>query len=269
MGAPVAAAAQTVAVAPDAPTAPADAAVPAEDRRPDKTLERHRTSFEALTERAIGRTSRRVRFDWRRGGPQIGAIGGLPAELNNFDSIQAGGFARFPTGGVLVEVGLSYVWVSGSDSTRKLALTPYRQAGRPPRFELDVALEYPLAEGIVTSVPAFLPAAQLVLNGHAHFRYLFYPGSMSGFGFTDTLKAVFSASLGDEELDNLEDDRLPGMQIDPGRWIGLAGLGLDLYLQSGLFISQRTLVALPLLAPATDSEIQFGLELNLALGFAF
>ena len=248
-----------------APKAPVDAT----GRTPDTSIQRHRTAFEALTERAIGRTSRRVRFDWRRGGAQVGVLGGLPAELNNFDSLHAGVFVRAPTGGLLVEGALRYVWVEGSDSTRKLALTPYRQAGRLPRLELDVSAAYPLAEGIVTAAPGFMPATQLVLNGVGHFRYLHYPGSFAGLGLTDTFKAILSPRLTEEELDNLEADRLPGMKIARGRWVALAGLSLDLYFQSGFLVSTRTLVSLPLLAPATRSEILFGLELNLSLGFAF
>ncbi len=259
---------QTAAPDPAAPEAPPPE--PEEsDLQPDESLSRHRTVFEALTERAIGRTSRRVRYDWRRGAVQVGATGGLPAELNNFDSLRAGGVVRYPTGGVLLGLGVSYVWVSGSESTDLLALTPYRQPGRPDRLELDFSLAYPLAEGVVTAVPRFLPSTELVLNAYGHFRYLVYPGGFADLGLADTLKAIVSGSLSDDEVENLEDERLPGMEIDRGRYALLFGLGGDLYFQSGFFITQKILIAVPVLRFLTDTRLGYGYELELALGFAF
>ena len=236
---------------------------------PDQTLESLRTPFDALTERAIGRTSRRVRYDWRRGDAQVGVHGGVPAELNNFDSLRAGTFVRVPTSGMLLELGLSHVWVSGSESTERLALTPYRQAGRPDRFELDLGLAFPLAEGVVTAFPRFFPSTELVFNAHANFRYLIYPGGFADLGFQDTLLAIVSGSLSDAELENLEDERLPGMEIDPARYGLLVGLGVDLYFQSGMFLSHKLLVAVPLLQFVADSELGYGYELDLLLGVAF
>ena len=251
--------------APDAPVAPAAAV----DHEPDTTLSAFRTPFDALTERAIGRASRRVRFDWRRGNAQVAAIGGLPAELNNYDSLRAGGVLRMPSAGMLLELGLHYVWVSGSESTDRVALTPYRQPGRPDRLEIDVGLAYPIAEGIVTAFPAFAPATQLVLNAHAQFRYLVYPGGYSDLNFLDTLKAIVSGRLSDAEIENLEDDRLPGMEIDRGRYALLVGIGNDIYLQSGFFLSHKLLIAVPLLNFMTDTQLGFGFQLDMALGLAF
>lgn len=253
----------------EAEAAVVEAAPPPAERTPDTSLEAHRTSFEALTERAIGRTSRRVRYDWRSAPLEVGLLGGLPAELNNFDSLRAGAFVRVPVGGFLVGVEAAYVWVWGSDSSDTLALTPYRQPGRPDRIELDATFTLPLAEGIVTARPGFLPSAQLVLQSIAHLRYLLYPGGFADLGFTDTLAALFSASLGEDELAALESERLPGMQIDPGRLATLVGLGADLYFQSGFFLRHELLVAVPLLTGFTDSELGFGLELNLSTGFSF
>ncbi len=238
------------------------------DHLPDKTLTRFRKPIQALTERSIGRSSRRVRFDWRRSAVMLGAMGALPAELNNYDTLKAGGFVRFPSDGVLIELGLSYAWVSGSVSTEKLALTPYRQPGRPDRVELDVSLAYPLAEGIVTAFPRFVPATELVLNAHAQFRYLIYPGGYADLDFTDTLKALVSGQLSEAELNNLEDDRLPAMEIDPARYGVLAGLGNDLYFASGFFYSHKFLVVVPLLNFLTETELGYGYELNVSVGFA-
>ena len=260
---------ETPAPASDLVGAPAPADADAIDHAPDAALNRFRTPFEVLSERAIGRTSRRVRFDWRRSTVHVGAIGALPAELNNFDSLRAGGLVRVPYDGLLLAASFSHVWVDGSVSTKRLALTPYRQPARPDRYELDFAVTYPLAEGIVTAVPYLIPATQLVLNAHAHFRYLIYPSAFADLGFKDTLKAIVSASLSQREVANLEDERLPGMEIDPGRYGLLVGLGNDLYLQSGLFLAYEILVAVPLLAGMTDSELRLWFELSLAVGVAF
>lgn len=238
-------------------------------RLPDTAIEQHRTPFDALVDRAIGRTSRRVRYDWRKATAEVGLSGALPAELNNFETLRAGVFGRFPVGGVLLGVEASYVWVFGTTSTERLALTPYRQPGRPDRIEIDLTLAFPLAEGIVTAWPGWFPSAQLVLQSHLDARYLLYTGAFDGMDFTDTARALFSGSLSDRELANLEDERLPGMQIDRGRYAFLAGLGADLYFQSGLFFSHKLLVAIPLLAGATDSELYIWLELHLLTGFSF
>jgi len=236
---------------------------------PDATLERYRLPFNVLAERSIGRTSRRVRFDWRRNLLQVAALGGLPAELNSFDSLRAGGLLRRPLGDALLELSLAYVWVRGSESTEQLALTPYRQPGRPNRLELDLGAAYAVAEGVVTPLPGVLPAAQLVLHADARLRYLIHPGGFEDMGWKDALRASVAGSLTDEELDNLESRRLPGMVVDPARYGMLAGLGVDLYLQSGLFLTYKLLVAVPLLAFMADAELLWGLELDLALGVAF
>ena len=246
---------------------PADAAP--EEHAPDEGLSQYRTTLEALSELSIGRTSRPVRFDWRRGSVQVGINGGLPAELNSFDSLRAGGFVRFPTSGLLLELTLSYVWVSGSDSTEQLALTPYRQAGRPDRMELDFSLAVPLAEGVVTALPEIFPTTELVISGLAQLRYLIYPGGYAGLGFADTVEAIFSGTLSDAELENIEDERLPGMKIDRARYGMQLGLGADLYFQSGFFVTNKLLIALPLLDFLADSQLSYGVELDLSLGFAF
>ena len=254
----------------DPPTAPESATpTPDIDHTPDAALEKFRTPFEVLTERAIGRTSRRIRYDWRRSTVQVAATVALPAELNSFDSIRAGGAVRVPYDGLLLEAGFSRVWVADTPSTNRLALTPYRQPGRPDRYELDFSVAYPLAEGIVTAFPAFIPATELVLNAYAHFRYLIYPSAFSGLGTKDTFEAIFAGRLSERELDNLEDHRLPGMELDPGRYGLFVGLGNDLYFQSGLFFSPRVLVAVPLLAFMNDSRLRFYVEAVLSMGVSF
>ncbi len=243
--------------------------IPEPERLPDTAIEAHRTPFDTLVDRAIGRTSRPVRYDWRKATVEVGLSGALPAELNNFQSWRAGAFARVPVSGLLLGVEASYVWVYGTDSTDRLALTPYRQPGRPDRIEVDLTLAFPLAEGIVTAWPGWFPSAELVLQSHLDVRYLLYTGAFDGYDFTDTARALFSGSLSDRDLANLESDRLPGMQIDRGRYAILAGLGADLYFQSGLFFSHKLLVAVPLLAAATESELYVWLELHLLTGISF
>lgn len=241
----------------------------AQDPPEPSPIEQHRTKFDALTERTIGRASKRVRYDWRRGTVQVAATLGLPAELNNFESLRTGLLARVPTGGVLLEFGASWVFVTGNKSTHDLARTPYRQPGRPARLELDFGVAVPLAEGVVTPINRFIPAAELTFNGHAQLRYLFYPGGFAGLGWKDTLAAVFSGSLSGDEKANLEDDRLGGMEIDPGRYVGLLGVSTDLYFQSGFFVSNKFLLATPMLSFMTDTKLTFGFEWDLALGVAF
>lgn len=252
------------------PAIPAPSTQPPDpEHEPDTTLSRHRTTFEVLTERTIGATSRRVRFDWRRKSMQLGATGALPAELNNFESLRAGGFIRIPSAGMLLEASVCHVWVRGTTSTRRLALTPYRQPGRPGRYELDFSVAYPVAEGVVTAVPRLIPAAELVLNAYADLRYQVYPGAFAGLGIKDTLKAILAPSFSRSELANLEDDRLPGMEVDPARYGLLVGLGTDVYFQSGFFFSHKLLVAVPLLQPMTETELGLGLDLTVSTGLAF
>ena len=254
---------------PKAPPASTADKGPELDHVPDNALEKYRTPLEVLMERAIGRTSRRIRYDWRRSTVQVGGTVALPAELNSFDSIRSGVTFRMPYDGLLLEAGVSRVWVAGSTSTERLALTPYRQPGRPDRYELDFALAYPLAEGIVTAFPAFVPATELVFNAYAHFRYLIYPAAFADLSTKDTLKALVAGQLSERELSNLEEHRLPGMELDPGRYGLLVGLGNDLYFQSGLFISPRILVGIPLLSFMTDSRLRFYLEGVLSMGLSF
>lgn len=236
--------------------------------KPDTSLSRYRTPFEVLTERAIGTTARRVRYDWRKSPLQLGAHFGVPAELNNYDSLRAGGQLRLPSGDLLWTLDLSYVWVRESQSSRLLALTPYRQPGRPNRWELDFGVSYPLAEGIMTATHSFVPPTELVFNLLGQFRYLVYPKGFRDLSWTETFGALVAPRLSDKERSNLDAIRLPGMRVDPARYGMLTGLGTDLYFQSGVFISVETLITIPLLAVATNTKMLFGLELDLSVGFS-
>jgi hypothetical protein len=234
-----------------------------ESAPPDTTLDRYRTPLDAMMERMIGVASRAVRVDWRRKRVGFGVVGSRLLELNNFSSSRLGGFVRRPLGGVMGELAISRVFTAGSESTRKLALTPYRQLGRPSRFELDLNLAYPLAEGVATARAGFFPATELVFSANAGLRYLWYPGSLSGSGFRRTATGLIRPQLSAAELAKLEDRRLPGMQVDSARYNLLTGLSLDVYFGSGGFLAPRVMAALPL----SGSDLDWWWEFSLALGW--
>ena len=257
---------------PAAEAAPQERAADGQEGAPratDTSIERYRTPLEVLSERMIGETSRAVRFDWRRKTVGLGAIGSQLLELNNFKSSRVGGFARTALGDFLGELAVTWVFTRGSDSTEKLALTPYRQAGRPSRLELDLNLGFPLAEGVATAWPGFFPATELVFSVDAGLRYIYYPGSFSKMGFREVAAAVFSPRLTDPERENLEGDRLPAMDIDAGRYNLLVGFSVDLYFQSGGFLSPRAMIAVPVFSGFSESGLGWWWELSLGLGWMF
>ena len=235
----------------------------------DDTLSRYRTPFGVLLERTIGTTSRPVEFDWRRTTAHVAAMGNHLFELNNFNSLRAGGLLRAPTGGAIFELGVSYVWVWDTPSSELLAYTPYRQPGRPPRLEVDLTLGYPLAEGVVTVAPRFFPAVEMVFSAYAGLRYLWYPGSMKGKKFRERAAAIFSPAITDSELDVLDERRLDAMQVDTGRYGLMVGVGDDLYFRQGVFIAPRLMMAVPVMAPASGTELLFWADLSVTIGVAF
>jgi hypothetical protein len=253
---------------------PAAQAAPAKSdigtRTPDTSIEKHRAPFDALSERllserSIGVASRAVRFDWRQRSAAVGLMGSQLFELNNFKSARYGVFARMPLSGWMGELSLTRVQSWGSPSSEKLALTPYRQLGRPSRFELDANLAIPLVEGVGTARPGFMPSTQFVLSAVGSLRYLFYPEVLDGASFTQVARSFIAPRLSGRELRKLEGARLDGMQIDRARFNALAGLNLDVYFGSGAFVTWRSLVALPI----TGSEIYWWWEATLGAGWMF
>lgn len=234
----------------------------------DDTLSPHRAEFDVLAERTIGTSSRPVEFNWRRTTAQLAVSGSYLVELNNFNSMRGGALVRLPSGGVIVELGATYAGVWDSPSSRLLALTPYRQPGRPNRLELDLTVGLPLAEGIVTTYPRYFPAVQMVFNAYAGFRYIVYPSGYGGMTPGEVVGAILGPRLGDLEVENLEEERLAAMQIDSGRYGLLVGFGNDFYFKSGFFLSPRLLVAVPLLSPATGTDLLMWADLSLAIGLA-
>ena len=234
-----------------------------ETPKEDTTLERYRTPLDAMMERMIGLASRAVRLDWRRKNLGFGLLGGRLLELNNFGSARLGGFVRTPLGGFMGELAVSRVFTWGSESTRKLALTPYRQLGRPSRFELDLNVAYPLAEGVATARAGFFPATEMVFSANAGFRYLYYHGSLSGLGFRKTVTGLIAPQLSSRELEKLEGRRVPGMQVDGARYNLLGGFSLDIYFHNGGFLAPRVMSTLPL----TGSQLDWWWEVSMALGW--
>jgi len=241
----------------------------ADDTEPDDPLSPYRTPFPALAERAIGTASKPVEFDWRRTDVQVAVTGAQLFELNNFNSLRTGAMARIPGGGLLYELGLTYVWVWDTPASEQLALTPYRQPGRPSRMEFDFTVGLPVAEGVVTWFPRFFPSAQMVFNGYAGLRYAIYPQGYAHLTPSQVVGAIFSPSLSDKEIENLDDHRLDAMEVDPGRYWIMVGFGPDLYVRNGLFVSPRMMFSLPILAPISETQLLFSAEVSLAIGVAF
>lgn len=237
------------------------------DDESDASVDRYRTPVEVLTERMVGTASRAVRYDWRRSTVGFGVIGSELLERNNFGSTRLGLMARRPFGDFVGELAITRAFTWGTDSTQKLARTPYRQHGRPSRFELDVNVGYPIAEGVATAWPGFFPPTELVFSANAGFRYLFYPGAQGGMSFTDVITSSISPKLTAHELQRMEADRPGGMQIDTARYSVLTGLSLDVFFQTGGFISPRVMVAVPLLTPVNGTGLGWWWELSLALGW--
>jgi hypothetical protein len=232
----------------------------------DSSIERYRTPFEALTERPVGEASRAVRFDWRRSLVGFGVLGSSLVELNNYSSFRLGGYVRKALGNVMLDAAVTYVFVTGSDATNKLALTPYRQFGRPNRLEVDINVGYAIAEGVITSRPGLIPAAQLVLTANAGVRYLFYPGGLAGVPALDVAGALFAPRITDAELTNIEKKRNPAMQVDRARYGVLAGFTLDLYFRPGIAVSPRVLMAIPVFAGMDGAGLGWWWELSLGVG---
>jgi hypothetical protein len=255
----------------DAPPAetPESAEEGSETEETEDPLSNYRMRFDVLTDRTIGTASRPVEFNWRRSQVHVAGTGSFLFELNNFDSARVGGLVRLPSDKSILEIGVNYAHVWDTPGSTMLALTPYRQPGRPSRLELDVGLALPLAEGIITTFPKFFPAAQLVFNLHAQVRYIVYPTGWGHMTVGEVASAIFSPTITDIEVDNLNTARLDAMAVDPGRYGLMLGFGNDIYFKQGLFVSPRLMLAVPLLAPMTQTDLLFWADFSLAVGVAF
>lgn len=233
----------------------------------DKTVESWRSPFEVLSERMIGAASRAVLFDWRKKTVALGVTGGPLLELNNFPSGRLGGFVRVPFGNLTAELAVTRVFTYSSDAGEKLALTPYRQAGRPNRIEFDLNLAYAILEGVGTPRVGFLPTVELVFTFNAGFRYLYYPNALGTANAGQVIEGLLSPKLQAREIEYLERERLPGMQVDAGRYNLLAGFELNLYFRTGIFLAPRVMMNIPIFSGAANSSLGLWWELNLSLGW--
>ncbi len=245
------------------PSPTAEKALPADDT----SLSSERTVFNVLTDHALGSASRAVRFDWRRSNVGFGVSSSILVELNNFASARVGGFVRIPTGNFMFELAVSRVFTWGSFSASQLALTPYRQYGRPSRVELDINASYALFEGVTTARLGFIPPAEMVFSITAGIRYLYYPGSLANMPAGDVAGALFAPVMGETEVLNMKSQLVPGMQLDPSRYSLLAGFSLDLFFQPGLVITPRVLVGLPVISAGSGRGVGFWWELSLLAGW--
>lgn len=231
-------------------------------------IERYASPIDRLSEATIGHASRAVRYDWRR--MKVGLSYQITQilELNDFYSLGNGLAVRRPFGEFMLEFGFLSVETSGSESTSKLALTPYRQGARPSRFELSLTGGFPVAEGVLTPRFSFLPATQWVFNVVGGARYVYYPGQSANMSFLEAVGTMFLPALNEKELGNLDARRPPGMQIIDSRYFFLFGVSSDLYFHSGLYLTPRAMLGLPG-ASANTSSLGWWWELSLNLGWAF
>ena len=257
---------------PAEPTPTPEAAKPPEAKPTpkveDTTIDKYRTPFEALSETSIGLASRAVLFDWRKTTLAFGVTAAQLLELNSFYSARVGGFVRVPFGNLTAELAVTRVFTWGSDSTQKLSLTPYRQAARPSRVEFDINLAYALVEGVGTPRLRLLPTVELVFSVNVGFRYLYYPGALGKANAGQVFEAIFAPKISEREILYLENERLPGMQIDAARYGLLAGFCLDLYFRTGIFIEPKVMVGIPLLSGFTGSSLGWRWELSTSIGWA-
>jgi hypothetical protein len=255
----------TTAAAPsDGPT-PSTAAAIADD----DVVTRARTPVQALTEHFVGSTSRAVRFDWRRSPVMVGLAVGEVVEKNNFSQQRYGLLGRKAFSDLILEVGVQLYLSDDTPSSELLALTPYRQAGRPAHLEIDLNVGYALAEGVVTPLASFIPPAEVALVALGGVRYLGYWQTFPDRPIQDIGLSLASPQLGQIELERLDADAPEAMAIDPARLHALVGLGVDTYLQPGLWVSPRAMLAVPILVPVTNTSLGFFWELTLVVGWAF
>ena len=240
-----------------------------EEGSDDDVALRLRTPIQALNEHFLGSTSRAVRFDWRRSPITLAADISELIERNNFGQWRFGATGRTAFDDIILEVGLHYYQSYATESSRTLSLTPFVQAGRPNHFELDVNVGYAVAEGVVTPLANFMPPAEMALVALGGARYLLYTQSFVDRRLQDIGLSLVSPSLSVEETDRIERDALGSMLVDLARLHAMVGLGVDVYFQPGLYFSPRAMVALPVLAPVTGSQLGFFWELSFLAGYAF
>jgi len=224
---------------------------------------------QALSEHFVGSTSRAVRFDWRRSPVMVGLSASEIIEKNNFSQQRYGLVGRKAFSDLVLEVGAHVYLSDDTPSSETLALTPFRQAGRPAHLEIDANVGYAVAEGVVTPLASFVPPAEIVVVALGGVRYLGYWQTFPDRPIQDIGLSLASPQLSAIELERLDADAPEAMAIDPARLHALVGVAVDTYVQPGLFVSPRAMVALPVLAPVTGTSLGLFWELSFIVGWAF
>lgn len=249
--------------------APTSATAEVSKRTEDNSaLEAQRTPLQALNEHFLGSAARSVRYDWRSSPVMLGVLVGEVLERNNFGQWRLGAMGRKAFGDILLDGGVNIYFAYPTASSETLALTPFRQAGRPGHLEIDVNLGYAVAEGVVTPMLSFLPPAEMVLVVYAGARYLGYWETFPSRPIQDIAVDLVLPQLSQTERLRLEDAALGGMSVDPARFHVMLGVSLDVYLQPGVFVSPRVHLAVPLLTPLTGTQLGWFSEVGLAVGYA-
>lgn len=220
--------------------------------------------FPALVERTVGVAGKSVRFDWRKKKNLIFVNVGQPVEYNNFETYRTAAAVQFPAENLTLGFGLAKAFVFSTASADAIALMPYRQAGRPERWELELSGFYPVAEGVVTFRPDFMPAAQMVFSLAADVRYMVYPSLFSGQDFSNGFKSLIATRLSEADKDKLSPSAPAAMKIDSAKISVLTGFNLHLYTSGGLIVSSKAMLALSILGTAMPRHA----DLTLGLGYA-
>lgn len=220
--------------------------------------------FPALVERAIGVAGKSVRFDWRKKSHLVFANVGQPVEYNNFETHRVAAAIQFPSDNLTWGLGLARALVSSTPSADAIALMPYRQAGRPERWELELGGFYPVAEGVVTFRPDFMPAAQMVFSLAADVRYMIYTSLLSGQSVSSGIKSVIATRLSNSDKDRLSSSAPTAMKIDSAKTTVLTGFNLHLYTAGGFIVNSKAMLALSLLGTSLPKHA----DMTLGIGYA-
>lgn len=232
-------------------------------REPSPTLD-------DIVKSQVGSVARASVYRWRQKSVLISLTAGQLVEMNAFESTKYAIVMRFPGETVTMQLGLARILVANTDATRELAATPYRQAGRPSRFEADFGLETPLSEGVANQLFEFYPLGQMVVSAQARLRYLVYPEvAKSKGGAREVMQSWFATALSDDDVEALSRNTPKAMAIDRGRLNLLGGLRFEHFASSGLAFHADLLLA----APISDSNNAKGLgawwEMTGGVGFGF
>lgn len=224
------------------------------------------TPLDDILKSQVGSVARASVYLWRQKTLLLSFDAGQLVEMNAFESKKFALMARFPGESMTFQLGLSRIFVAGTDATDALELTPYRQAGRPSRYELDSGIDLTISEGVANQLFDFYPLGQMVLSFQARLRYLIYPTTSKKGAFKDKMRSLFAVELSDEDFDDLSRTAPAGMAVERGRLNALVGLRFDHYAVSGFSLNANLLLALPLRVSDND-ELKSWWEMAVGVGY--